>query len=722
MIFTFSQLLSNDALRISLGFSVLSFFVFYAVLSRRWFRLDDDRSTLTFFVLWMLFFTVEFFVFGPYSFVSMDSEGNLAIAIDHYLANKHDGGRFSHAFAGGQDLYMMYFGKQYFQPEVLLSYVFPSWIVILAHKIILGALGFSGSYLVARRVSSVGRLGAVAVATIFPVSHLYFLNFSTSLGTGGFAALPFAVYACVACSRRQGYVWWALAAAVVMSTAAPTHVFPAFLVAAVCGVILFDDIDIKQAALGFLLALLFSVLNWHEVLYALATGTGFTTRPQIDAGHLSFLEALRSSLLTFLTYPIAPFLFVASAATLFVRKDAFLVRALVAVAWVILSFAAIESVPWKRLGLPLLNSLTHAYMLLPVTMIAVAAGARALSHFPVTPQRGPALAFWRVPAVAVLALGLAILTMNKIVNFGTLVWFGGQSSYVGYSNLRDPAWKPAEDFRVVTLFETPNANITAGYYGYDTFDGQLNVNPKAWSDYWVDVVHRDPTHNLTTRTGIKWRYWDGKSYDIEKHIRLDLLGIANVRYLFSALPLKSKSLKLVHAPDPANRAKARRDFFPDALSFYRFRVRRIFDTGELYVYELPRVMPRVFAARKIEIVSDMVAPAQRHERVAAMAPARTVVVSESDGKALKAAGVLRLVGFQKVVDGYDVTVDAPGGGVLVVNNHYLPFWQARAQGRRLDIVPANGIQMAIIVPPETTDIKVRYRRPLLREKVAQWFD
>ena len=40
---------------------------------------------------------------------------------------------------------------------------------------------------------------------------------------------------------------------------------------------------------------------------------------------------------------------------------------------------------------------------------------------------------------------------------------------------------------------------------------------------------------------------------------------------------------------------------------------------------------------------------------------------------------------------------------------------------RMDVVPANVIHMAVAVPPGTKNIKVRYNRPLLREKLAARF-
>jgi len=325
------------------------------------------------------------------------------------------------------------------------------------------------------------------------------------------------------------------------------------------------------------------------------------------------------------------------------------------------------------------------------------------------------------PEIALLALSFALLAWNKGVNFGNLFWFGGHSPYFGYEALQTPRWKPKEQFRTVSLFESPTANIVAGFYGLETFDGQVSVNIKHWADYWVDIVRRDQHHGLTTRIGGKWQYWNGSTYDVEKHIRLDLLRIANVRFLISPIPLRSGQLTAVYTPKMEDWAKARLEMFTNKMDFVKYRVTRIFDPGKLFIYELSKPTPRIFTASKLKITSDTIDPAALHSLVAEFAPQNIVIVKKADAKYFRPTANLKITSTQKVVDGFHVTVDAPSGGILLINNMYLPFWKARSDGKALKIVPANSIHMAISIPPGTKNVQIRYDRPLLREKIKDLF-
>jgi len=74
-----------------------------------------------------------------------------------------------------------------------------------------------------------------------------------------------------------------------------------------------------------------------------------------------------------------------------------------------------------------------------------------------------------------------------------------------------------------------------------------------------------------------------------------------------------------------------------------------------------------------------------------------------------------------VADGFDIKLKASKGGLVLINNSYLPYWKAWGDGKSLKVVPANAIQMAIAILPGTKQLKVRYKRPLLREKIAALF-
>ena len=103
-----------------------------------------------------------------------------------------------------------------------------------------------------------------------------------------------------------------------------------------------------------------------------------------------------------------------------------------------------------------------------------------------------------------------------------------------------------------------------------------------------------------------------------------------------------------------------------------------------------------------------------------MAFGREAVVREKAAALLPhPAGELQVLEVRNARNGYDVSVQAPAGGVVVVNTPPSPFWRARSDGVDLAVVPANFVQMAIAVPPGTRSIELRLQRPLLRDRILE---
>lgn len=702
--------------------SALSFIAYYAILRKAGPRIDTRRRVAWFFLFWLAALTFEFYFLGPYSFVEQTTEGNLNVAFGYYLTHGHDGGRFSHRYGGGQDVYTLLFGMHFFNPERFFLAAFPLWIAIFLHKIMVGAIGFVGTYLLARRVAPEHRMAAAAIGALFTVSHSYLLNWSTNWSPG-FAVLPLVIHLCVARSGGDRYWPGVFIAALVLTPADPIHVFPALAVAVIGAVIIMDDINLKRVALSLLLLVLCSVANWHEVIYAFHQNVGLTVRMQFGGPNAYwFLDTAWQSVRSVaITMPLVAFFYALSLLVLAFRRDRLFKRAFATLAWSLMSLPLVATFPWHWVGLGVLGRLSNNYLLMSLLGILPLVLARTLAVVGIAGSVVAAPPRWPRPVAALLAAALAMLTWNKLLDLGLLVWFGGQGNMIAYETLKRDDWKPKEDFRVATMFDTPNANIVAGMYGLDVFDGQMNMAHIAWDDYWKSIVHRDPTHILTTRIGSKWQYWDGRAYDVERHLRLDLLGIANVRFLLSAMPLKGEGLRAVVVPAAGEQAKQRPESFPSQFDFFKFRLRRVFDPGRHYVYELPRFLPRVFAATGVEVAPPGMDGMSLHDRVAASAFRGIVTVGANDAGAFDGLGKLNVLRFRRIIDGYDIVVDAPAGGILVINNMFVPFWRATAgDERRLKAVPANAaMHTAIAVPPGVKDIRILYRRPLLRERIAE---
>ncbi len=196
------------------------------------------------------------------------------------------------------------------------------------------------------------------------------------------------------------------------------------------------------------------------------------------------------------------------------------------------------------------------------------------------------------------------------------------------------------------------------------------------------------------------------------------MAIANVAFIISPVPIKG-DLRLVSAPDkPPARPK---DGF---MAFAADRFARIFRYGKVYVYALPDSLPRAFAAGAIHRVGAGVKDAVFLKTISTLALARTAVVRGlpeifSNAGNLK---TMRVRDFSKTVNGYDVVIDAPDGGVLVLNVPPMPFWTAAtAAGKPLKVSPVNMVQMAVTIPAGTKSVSFRYQRPTVRSVLKEVF-
>jgi hypothetical protein len=692
------------------------FIIYYFLINKFYSNLISQKQIMYFSFAWLLVFVFEFYFLGPYSFIELSHEGNLNVSATHFLSHGHDGGRFSHQFGGGQDIYSMLMGTQYVNPDLLLSHFFPTWVVILLHKVLDAVLGFGGSYLLAQRVVPNSRIIALSIASVFPVSHFYLLNYSTNWGTG-FSILPLVVYACVVCSKQKNFYRWISFSALIVAAAEPIHVFPT-LVIAICGYsILHKDVNIKRVALGISILAIASFLSWHEFLYAnfqAATDTARTIKTSND-----FFRSLWDGIYILTFSWVVTFLYLIGISILAAHRDWFAMRSLVVLTLLVVIYASLVSFPWESFGLAIVNKLSHYYILISVTVLFIPVVARALAILQNQRASSTSLVMSFKFEVVVLAIGLSVMSWYKIWNMGNLAWHGGQGSFFGFETLAHPKWNPDRNSRVVTLFDTPRPNIVAAFYNFDSFDGATNLRSKRWDDYWFEIMHRDKGHILGTRTGIKWQLWNGKTYNIENHIKLNLLGIANVRYIFSALPLKTSQAKLISSPEKGGWSKVRPNFFANRVDFILFRLQRIFDPGPLYIYELHDVLPRVFSATSIDYVSNSISPSELHKQVSRLALSRTAIMSNRFSKLLPIAKSIEITAWKKIMDGFDISVEAPNGGLVVINNSYLPFWSAYVDGVPTQIFPANGIHMGIPIPAGAKSLRVKYERPLLREKLME---
>ncbi len=219
----------------------------------------------------------------------------------------------------------------------------------------------------------------------------------------------------------------------------------------------------------------------------------------------------------------------------------------------------------------------------------------------------------------------------------------------------------------------------------------------------------------------------------DRRDRVELIGVGyhwpniglihDFDHLFGHNPLRLMGFeRATQAPDTVAGADQRA--FPPLMSSYRATLENLFGvrfiaigvpveqidktlqlgdlelvarTKDAYVYENPRALPRV-----------MLAPQWRKADFDAMIrdgdwpkvdPRRTVLLENAPEGAPGggADGTARILKYQNT--DIEIEADAPGGGFLVLNDVWHPWWRASVDGRPAEILKANVLFRAVVVPP-----------------------
>jgi hypothetical protein len=144
-------------------------------------------------------------------------------------------------------------------------------------------------------------------------------------------------------------------------------------------------------------------------------------------------------------------------------------------------------------------------------------------------------------------------------------------------------------------------------------------------------------------------------------------------------------------------------------------------TQDAYVYENPRALPRAMMVGdwRLANFAELTASGWPPE----VDPAKTVLLQNAPALSPTTsapAGTARLVRYANTE--IVVEVDAPSGGILVLNDVWHPWWRATVDGVETEILRANVIFRAAAVPPGKHSVRFTFE-PLrgawleLKEKV-----
>lgn len=179
---------------------------------------------------------------------------------------------------------------------------------------------------------------------------------------------------------------------------------------------------------------------------------------------------------------------------------------------------------------------------------------------------GPFLAHWALGITYLLPLILSVeyhyVSMRRALYYSHTI----KNLYLNPNLQID---EPKDEFRVATAFpwERPPAHVWA--YGLQSVDGYLNMYSKQYHQLWEHILQDYFTHQPNDlsyfRTNGNRIYLFEKDLatkgKFEQFYSLEGLGLLNVKYIISKIPLRSDHLKLVNTPISQG------DWFPRRASY-----------------------------------------------------------------------------------------------------------------------------------------------------------
>jgi hypothetical protein len=684
-----------------IAITAISFFFFPRLYRPEY--VNSRRLTLTLSVSWLALLSIEYWLGGSASYVDFGDETQSSYIYLLFKTHFATAGHFAPSIAAGADaLSANSTGNQFFDLERWLFALTPPWIAYAINKLLTFAIGMSGAIILTRRAVNLPLFPALYCGILYTVLSESWVTLTLAQGLA-YSLIPWGLASMCWSSRHR---WHWLEGFVVATslglTMMPIHsgipFYSALLVAMVVSGRWRSMTTWSLAAWAGALM----VANWAEVLFAMATFAPFSAR--LNLFRPTF--ALRS-VVTLVPMSAMMMVLAVAFAERIRRKLAFLLPA--GLLTVLLVFAYF---PFDKVGLTIVKGVDPSYVWLGIYALSTISTGIVLARLGEGWSAAKPPLAKRLAIAMLTALPLALLLQYKSVNLGYWVGLGSQRDLSAVPNLANAPWY-RRGFRAVAVPFRLTDNQLLGY-GFDTLGGYFNLLNLRLAAFWSNAGRVSQWGYLGIRAVLDRC---PRRIELSEIGDLELLKLANARYFVSLVPVTATGLTKVSGPDD--------DVLPTCARSGMDKLRhalheRMFPTS-YYVYEISGALPRTyFAIGSVAAEGDFLAPAF-WEDVRRNGPHGVAVTERGRRVAFNPAWKSASISAENLTkDRWSIQVNAPAGGLLVLNSPYVPFWKAEADGQALEIFPVNGIAMGLVIPAGARNLQVIYSRPSLIDVARQW--
>jgi len=686
--------------------------------------IENPKKT---FVLMALFFTVDHYILGPFSYIKWhdlgDSHVPHLIALTESIAKFGQHYWFPYAAGGIDNLATGHLPYTIFH---VIFVVLPDWLAFPSLRLISLFISAWFTYLICleylRLSPFVSIIGGVINAAA--VSNLMFSYF-------GIGAVPLIIWSIEKVYVRQSKWKYLIVAFIGLAYGftAPQQMTTPYVVPLIfLWLYLARNIPFLTSVILTTIFSAFAFLPQLDALYAMMTNVAFSHRSTWGPGAPSL-----SDVASVLFNHWLIFLFSIIAIILTYKKDhvSFLVFSFFIASLFIMYFQPhIRELIGDDFGFLKGYSFFRIVSFSPIFLtFGAMIGLNEL--FKVLEGKETSLGFIRAnmvnPSIVNLSQGILIIfiiyqpVLEITKNAKDWIKWGGYTAYGASPNiemLAETYKSSPEPFRVVTTQENGLYASMAHRYGLETADGYLTVYPEKYSKFWGMVTepylkrNAKAEHAFMTGSRIILGTDDNHpiSINVDEYFKTNLLSLMNVRYIISNIPLIGKSLKLIEGTKPER--------YWDELSTQekvKARIIENFQGRHVMVYEITDVLPRWFLSNKVEYFENEV---ELKRSITNKSSADISLIAMLDKKYTDDIGLLAggdgTGTIDTVVYAPDrivLNVTSDKNTFLTVSNSYNPYWEVYIDNVPAKIYPSYGTFWGVSIKSGSYSVEFRYNPP-----------
>jgi hypothetical protein len=307
--------------------------------------------------------------------------------------------------------------------------------------------------------------------------------------------------------------------------------------------------------------------------------------------------------------------------------------------------------------------------------------------------------------------------------------------------------RTSEPFRVATvgtdlIFTAPHGRSArnsihpayATVYGFETVDGYFSLVYDRYQRYWARVIEGTTIHDSYVRqNAAAWlkhllllyaspEMFSAttvcqRPFEFSRYYSLDLLSLANTRYLISLWPLLDPCLELVSSPTQAvtqMQEWGARSFWGKAIGYLKGE----YPPRQLYIYENTTVLPRGFLVQNARVfeTADALLDSLKHVPISDIGKSVFLESEYSPAVAGRPLGFTRseVEFINYTPDRIALSVKTDGPGILVLTNNYSQFWKALVDSTPQTIFPVYHTFQGVVIEKGQHEVVFFYDPPYRR--------